>query len=225
MLSRGCFHETIELHELLTENPYTKEFAFGNAPSHAEVKDFLVQLSVFQKMFLSWSDRDDFRFNQLRELASKVPIDPAKDLNGYMLGSSASATRETAHCLHQLGRSYGSKNESVKEGARAALRARASHGAQEDPAVENSLWQITEGFRHHNRVYRKDKAHPPLPLDFFEHSIAVVAQYGDCFKETQRRIAAIPDFQITDWCQGAKMALDAVYLFWIGLEERRKKLR
>lgn len=220
VISKDIFRTEILEHPVIAENPYTKEFAFGNAPNPAEIKDFLVQFFIFQNVILS-SDGDGRRFNLLCEFAAKIAIVPARDLNGHALGDVACASRETIHCLHQIERSRENKNASVREGARAALRERASHGAKEDPATENSLWQITEGLRWHNRMYRGGF---PLPLDFFEHNLALVAQYGDCFLETRRRSAAIPDFAIEDWRRGAKTALDAVYLFWSGLEKRRKRL-
>ncbi len=225
MLSRECFHETIEQHPILIENPYTREFAFGHAPTHAEVQDFLVQCLIFQKKCVSLLWSDVAHFSSLRELAVLLPVDHAHDLNGWLLGDSARATRETRHCLHQLERSYGSKNESTREGARAALRRRTSHGAKENPAVKNSFWQIAEGIKRHNRAYREGKELPPLPLDFFERNLLVVAEYGDCFLETKRRSDSLPDFSAAEWRLGAKMALDAIYLFWKGLERRKKLLQ
>ncbi len=197
MLSKECFHETIERHAFFIESPYAKEFAFGEVPNHKEVNDLIVRFSFIQGAF---------------------------EMRIFEVGPSH-ADRETIHCLHQLGRSYGSRNKSIREGARAALRAISSNGSLEVPAVRNLWWQLAEGIRRYNTAHRARAGFTPCSSEFFERSLHLASRYGDCFLETKRRSVVITGFTAEDWRHGAKMALDAIYLFWNGLEKRRKKLR
>lgn len=239
-------NEIIPRHAVLTENPYTTWFAeTKEGPSTAQVKDLVIQMSVLsQESVIMRRKRqsgaakaehhptDEMFVKWLHEVADALPIDPEKDLRGRALGSVELATRETRHALHQLERTYGSANGRISAGASFALGLWAGYGivgGSHFPRV-SFLTQIRAGILHHNTVRRRPLGIPEIPT---------VAFFGDLFFPEQvnadrvvRRLSEFrePGSALTDWWLGAnrtewffgqKHALDALYVFWFGLDKRK----
>ncbi|MBI3074816.1 MAG: hypothetical protein HYY92_01195 [Parcubacteria group bacterium] len=224
----------ILVHHVITENPYLDWFSSAEeGPSNAQVKELIIQMSVLlQESVIIRRKRgivaekadyyiSDTRFREwLQAVANAMPIDVEKDLKGHILGSVALATRETTHALHQLGRTYGSSNERKRAGASFALGIWAGYGLGK-AGGKNFLYQIIDGIRRHNIARRHPKGLPvfsdtPFSMPFYPEQVNA--------ERVLRQMKELHEFDVShdaDWFFGAKQALDALWVFWFGLDKRK----
>jgi hypothetical protein len=123
------------------------------------------------------------------------------------LGKRKHGRPSTLHFCDELQRLYGSEDGQIAEGASFAVENWAAAG----------FWQeLEDGLMHIKRT-----RHPGLKLAFFTWHNRVEAQHAGHTMEELEEVFFDPDFSHEKFFQGGKEILDAVAVFWDGLEEDR----
>jgi hypothetical protein len=113
----------------------------------------------------------------------------------------------TLHFCDELQRLYGSPDGLIAEGASFAVENWAAAGFWQE--LEDGLMAI------------KRTRHPQLRLAFFTWHNRVEAQHAGHTMEELEDVYFAPDFDETRFFQGAYEVLDAIAMFWDGLEADR----
>jgi pyrroloquinoline quinone (PQQ) biosynthesis protein C len=114
----------------------------------------------------------------------------------------------TLHFCDELQRLYGSDDPNIAEGASFAVENWAAAG----------FWQeLEDGLAH-----IKQTRHPQLRLAFFTWHNRVEAQHAGHTLEELEAVYFNPEFDRTKFIQGGKEILDAIAIFWDGLETDRQ---
>ena len=158
--------------------------------------------------------------NWLRDIGELLGIDR------HALGRWAIGTQATHSFLEQLEATYGSRDPNVGAGASFAVETWAAWGIGEGAEAEaNNFWkELIVGIQGYNAKHRVPHGLKPIPTGFFQyhfdiekgHASNVMAELRETFEEEQ--------FREDKWLEGGFQALDAVYVFWRGLDMARKKL-
>ena len=127
------------------------------------------------------------------------------------LGKRRHGTKTTLHFCDELARTYGSEDAMFAEGASFAVENWAAAGFWQD--LEDGLLQIRE-----SRV-------PNLKLAFFTWHNRVEGQHAGHVMDELEEAFFSPDFDEAKFFKGGKEVLEAVAVFWDGLEDDRLKKR
>jgi hypothetical protein len=123
------------------------------------------------------------------------------------LGKRRHGRPTTLRFCDELQRTYGSEDPAFAEGASFAVENWAAAG----------FWQeLEDGLSHLKRT-----RHPGLPLAFFTWHNRVEAQHAGHTMEELEEVFFRPGFDRDRFLEGGRQALDAVALFWDGLESDR----
>lgn len=158
--------------------------------------------------------------NWLREIADALNIDRNK------IGKWDTGTKPTHDFLNGLDKTYGSRDGQIGSGASFAIETWAAFGIGEAKEVEdNNFWQeLVNGLKGFNNKKRKEKGLEPIPLSFFQYHFEVEGGHGaNVWKELEETYHH-ENFDEEKFIKAGKEALEAIYTFWLGLEETRKKL-
>lgn len=157
--------------------------------------------------------------NWLREVGA------ALGLAAMELGRWEKASPETRAFLKGLEATYGSHDGNVGAGASFAIENWAAFGIGLGPLEKMNFWkQLIEGLEGFNRVQRLALGLKPLPMGFFKFHFEIEAGHGlNVWKELEETFAQ-PGFDSGKFLKGGRKALDAIHLFWQGLERSRRAL-
>jgi hypothetical protein len=123
------------------------------------------------------------------------------------LGKRKHGTSTTLHFCDELQRLYGSEDGQLAEGASFAVENWAAAGFWQE--LEDGLMKI------------KAARHPQLRLAFFTWHNRVEAQHAGHTLEELEGVFFDPDFDREKFFQGGREVLDAIAVFWDGLERDR----
>lgn len=127
------------------------------------------------------------------------------------IGKRKHGTRTTLHFCDELQRLYGSDDPSIAEGASFAVENWAAAG----------FWQeLEEGL---TRI--KQTRYPNLRLAFFTWHNRVEAQHAGHTLEELETVYFNPTFDRAKFMQGGREILDAISVFWYGLNHDRMTSR
>lgn len=243
--------ETIKQHKVIVTNPYTQWFAEGEA-TVKNVEDLLIQFSVFSNHFLriqctrmvnavrlgieaerearailvselGVTQSNTFahyyaHINWLRETATPLALTPPKI--PYPLGDWDLGLETTHRFLSELEDTYGNRDASIAAGASFAIETWAGFGLKEAKTEHLNFWkQLIVGLNDFN-----DYQSTPLKLDFFEFHVEDEKKHVESVERELLETFDLPEFNIEKWKEGAFRALDAILLFWVGLDEQRKNI-
>lgn len=239
-------------HPVVVDNRYTRWFAQGNV-SADDVRHLTVQFSVFSHLFveaqlrkvINAPDLATYRAGKeilLNELG--VPFNGAPDEEGVAttgsvegsrfrfsaahfewlvrfaaplglgfadLGARRHATPSTAFFCDELLRIYGSEDPSTAEGASYAVEHWAAAG----------FWkELIAGLRSFKR-----RECPALPLGFWTWHDKVEDQHAAHTADELAEAVAVPGFDADRFVAAAGEMLDAVQVFWDGLDADRRARR
>lgn len=123
------------------------------------------------------------------------------------IGQRKHGSSTTLHFCDELQRLYGSDDPNIAEGASFAVENWAAAGFWQE--LEDGLSRI------------KQTRHPHLRLAFFTWHNRVEAQHAGHTLEELEAVYFSPEFDRSKFIQGGKEILDAVAVFWDGLEHDR----
>jgi hypothetical protein len=123
------------------------------------------------------------------------------------IGKRKHGTAATLHFCDELIRLYGSDDPQIAEGASFAVEHWAAAGFWQE--LEDGLTRI------------KQTRHPQLPLAFFTWHNRVEAQHAGHTLEEIEAVYFSSDFDSTKFFQGGREILEAIAVFWDGLESDR----
>jgi hypothetical protein len=128
-------------------------------------------------------------------------------LNYEQIGKRKQGTAATLHFCDELKRLYGSDDPSIAEGASFAVENWAAAGFWQE--LEDGLMQIKRSWL------------PNLRLAFFTWHNRVEAQHAGHTLEELEDVYFQPDFDHAKFMQGGQEILDAIAVFWDGLNHDR----
>ncbi|MBW4487888.1 MAG: hypothetical protein KME12_08865 [Trichocoleus desertorum ATA4-8-CV12] len=140
-------------------------------------------------------------FEWLVKVASSLGLDFSH------IGKRKHGTAATLHFCDELIRLYGSDDPQIAEGASFAVEHWAAAGFWQE--LENGLTRI------------KQTRHPQLPLAFFTWHNRVEAQHAGHTLEEIEDVYFSSDFDPVKFFQGGREILEAIAVFWAGLERDR----
>lgn len=123
------------------------------------------------------------------------------------LGKRKHGSPTTLHFCDELQRLYGSDDPQIAEGASFAVENWAAAGFWQE--LEVGLTRI------------KQTRHPNLHLAFFSWHNRVEAQHAGHTLEELEEVYFQPDFDQGKFCQGGREILEAIAVFWDGLNSDR----
>ena len=154
----------------------------------------------------------------LRKMGVPLMIAPS------ILGRWEYGHESTHKFLKLLKKVYASKNVSIGSGASFAIESWAGFGIGKGEEEQNNFWhELIAGLRIYNEN-RRTKNLDSLHDGFFRHHFVLESAHVASVEEECGEIFKWEDFNATHWFFGAKRALDAIYIFWNGLDEARKRL-
>lgn len=229
----------IENHPIVKHNQFTSWFSLGSA-SDQELKHFTVQFSVFSHLFIEAQlrkcinamDLDAYRaskeilMNELGVVFNKDGsvnggkfkfdaghfewlADFAKHLglSFNQIGKPSHATESTMEFCRALMTWYGSEDWSVAAGASHAIEHWAAAG----------FWkELIDGLK-----TIKATKHPELPLGFWVWHDQIEDQHAAHTDDELNMLFERDGFCEESFLKGAEAILDAVKIFWDGLEADR----
>jgi hypothetical protein len=156
----------------------------------------------------------------LRETGRALGLDPRR-LGRWDLGRE-----ETHEFLDGLDRTYGSRDGLVGAGASFAIESWAAFGIAQGPEREaKNFWkQLIAGLELFDARVRRPQGLAPLPLGFFKFHFVTEAGHGAAVWEELRKSFDDPDFDPDVFLDAGREALDAIHLFWTGLDRERRRL-
>ena len=128
-------------------------------------------------------------------------------LNYADIGQRKHGSPTTVHFCDELIRLYGSDDPNIAEGASFAVENWAAAG----------FWQELED----GLLHIKQTRHPHLHLAFFTWHNRVEGQHAGHTLEELEQVYFKPDFDRTKFIQGGREILDAIAVFWDGLNSDR----
>ena len=147
-------------------------------------------------------------------------------LNRNQLGKWALGSDATHRFLQELEEVYGSPDNSTGAGASFAIESWAGFGiGKGEEAESNNFWQeLITGLEGYNRKHRSNLGLPPLKVGFFKFHFGLETGHVANVEHELDEVFMRPDFNREKWLYGAFHALDAILVFWKGLDEKRKTL-
>ena len=127
------------------------------------------------------------------------------------IGQRKHGSSTTLHFCDELQRLYGSDDPNLAEGASFAVENWAAAGFWQE--LEDGLTQI------------KHTRHPHLQLAFFTWHNRVEAQHAGHTLEELEAVYFRPEFDRAKFIQGGREILDAITVFWNGLEQINESLQ
>ncbi len=156
----------------------------------------------------------------LRDLGEMLGLD-RNQLGKWALGSEA-----THRFLKELEDVYGSPDNNIGSGASFAIESWAGYGIGKGPEAEsNNFWkELINGLEAYNRKNRNGTGLPPLNMGFFKFHFGLESGHVANVEHELAEVFERPDFDRARWLYGASRALDAILIFWVGLDETRRSL-
>lgn len=156
--------------------------------------------------------------NWLREAGAALGLEPMQ------LGRWQSGSDSTHRFLNGLDKTYGSHDGMIGAGASFAIECWAASGLGGGPRLEaGNFWrQLIRGLEAVN-ARRAADGQEGIPLGFFKFHAEIEAGHGvNVWRELEETFAQ-PGFDSKRFLRGGKKALDAIELFWRGLDVSRRE--
>jgi len=156
----------------------------------------------------------------LRDLGEMLGLD-RNQLGKWALGSES-----THRFLKELEEVYGSPDNNIGAGASFAIESWAGYGIGKGEEEEsNNFWkELIAGLEGYNRENRKELGLPLLNVGFFKFHLGLESGHVANVEHELAEVFVRRDFNQQKWLQGAANALEAILVFWKGLDEKRKTL-
>ncbi|HVC09368.1 MAG TPA: hypothetical protein VNH15_05470 [Elusimicrobiota bacterium] len=154
--------------------------------------------------------------NWLRETGAALGLSPMS------LGRWSAAAPSTKLFLENLEAVYAGEDAVAGAGASFAVENWAARGIGRGAEAESgNFWkELIAGLEGHNENFRAPRGLSPLPLGFFKCHFAMEAGHGaGVWRELEKDFAA-PGFDAERFLAGGRAALDALRVFWQGLDAR-----
>jgi hypothetical protein len=156
----------------------------------------------------------------LRDIGEMLGLD-RNQLGKWALGSD-----DTHRFLKQLEDVYGNPDNNIGSGASFAIESWAGYGiGKGDEAESNNFWrELIVGLEGYNERNRKGLGLIPLNIGFFKFHFGLETGHVANVENELTEVFMRDDFDREKWIHGAMRALEAILIFWNGLDETRKKL-
>jgi hypothetical protein len=156
----------------------------------------------------------------LRDIGEMLGLD-RNQLGKWALGSPA-----THQFLRQLEEVYGSPDNNIGAGASFAIESWAGYGIGKGELAEsNNFWkELIAGLERYNQNNRMNLGLPPLNVGFFRLHFGLETGHVANVEHELSETFFSPGFDQEKWFHGAARALEAIEVFWKGLDERRRSL-
>jgi hypothetical protein len=147
-------------------------------------------------------------------------------LDRNLLGKWALGSESTHRFLKKLEDVYGSPDNNIGSGASFAIESWAGYGIGKGAEAEsNNFWkELIIGLDAYNRENRKGLGLQPLNIGFFKFHLGLESGHVANVEHELAEVFVRPDFDREQWLHGALHALDAILVFWEGLDAKRKEL-
>lgn len=147
-------------------------------------------------------------------------------LERNQLGKWALGSEATHRFLKELEEVYGSPDNNVGAGASFAIESWAGFGiGKGEEAESNNFWkELITGLEGYNRRTRKGLGLPPLKTGFFKFHLELESGHVANVEHELAEVFIRRDFDRDRWLFGATHALEAILIFWKGLDEQRRAL-
>jgi hypothetical protein len=147
-------------------------------------------------------------------------------LERNQLGKWSLASSATQEFLKRLEEVYGSPDNNIGAGASFAIESWAGFGIGkgEDPEANNFWRELIVGLEKYNQKHRKGLGLPPLNIGFFRFHFGLETGHVANVESELAGVLQRSDFDQTKWLWGASEALDAILVFWKGLDHSRLQL-
>ena len=159
--------------------------------------------------------------NWLRDTAEPLGID-RREIGRWEIGTKASHD-----FIKGLDETYGSFDENIGAGASFAIESWAAFGIGKGPEAEaNNFWhELITGLKAYNENFRRPKGLKEIHVGFFQYHFQIESGHGANVAHELEETFFSPNFNEAKYLEGGRKALKAIYTFWLGLEETRKKLQ
>jgi hypothetical protein len=156
----------------------------------------------------------------LRDIGEMLGLD-RNQLGKWALGSEA-----THEFLKRLEVVYGSPDNNIGSGASFAIESWAGFGIGKGEVAEsNNFWrELIVGLERYNRKNRKDLGLVPLNIGFFRFHFGLESGHVANVEHEMAEVFMRRDFDRAKWLYGANEALEAMLVFWKGLDQTRRTL-
>jgi len=146
-------------------------------------------------------------------------------LNRDQLGKWALGSPATHRFLRNLEKVYGSPDNNVGSGASFAVESWAGYGIGKSEEVEaNNFWkELITGLEAYNRRNREPLKLPPLNVGFFRFHFGLESGHVANVEHELKQTFVNPGFDSDKWFMGAGRALEAIHIFWNGLDRSRRR--
>ena len=170
---------------------------------------------------------EGFRFSHdhahikwLRDIGESLGLG-RDELGKWRLGTAA-----THQFLEDLERVYGSPDNAIGSGASFAVESWAGFGIGQNEAAENNnFWkELITGLESYNEKHRAGGGLPSVDVGFFQHHFDLELAHVRNVEEELAETFFMGSFDEDKWYDGARRALDAVHIFWKGLDQARRQL-
>jgi len=147
-------------------------------------------------------------------------------LNRDKLGRWAIGSPATHQFLTNLEGVYGSPDNNIGSGASFAIESWAGFGIGKGEDTEsNNFWkELIIGLEGYNLRNREPLQLPPLNVGFFRFHLGLETGHVANVEHELEQSFVSPDFDSDKWFSGAALALDAILIFWFGLDESRRRI-
>ena len=156
----------------------------------------------------------------LRDIGEMLGLD-RNQLGKWAVGSEA-----THEFLKRLEEVYGSPDNNVGSGASFAIESWAGYGIGKGEELEsNNFWrELIVGLERYNQKNRRALGLPPLNIGFFRFHFGLETGHVANVEHELAEVFMRRDFDREKWIHGANDALDAIMVFWRGLDRERRRL-
>jgi len=147
-------------------------------------------------------------------------------LDRNQLGKWALGSESTHRFLKDLEDVYGSPDNNIGSGASFAIESWAGYGIGKGAEEEgNNFWkELITGLEGYNRRTRKGLGLPPLNMGFFKFHFGLESGHVANVEHELAEVFIRSDFDRERWLYGASHALEAILIFWKGLDQKRREL-
>jgi hypothetical protein len=156
----------------------------------------------------------------LRDIGEMLGLE-RNQLGKWALGSEA-----THQFLRQLEEVYGSPDNNIGSGASFAIESWAGFGiGKGEEAESNNFWrELIVGLERYNQKNRKSMGLPPLNIGFFRFHFGLETGHVANVEHELAEVFMRREFDKDKWLFGANAALEAILIFWKGLDQKRQAL-
>jgi len=146
-------------------------------------------------------------------------------LNRNELGKWALGSPATHRFLTNLERVYGSPDNNIGSGASFAIESWAGFGIGKGKEAEaNNFWkELITGLKGYNQRNREPLQLPALNVGFFRFHFGLETGHVANVEHELKQTFVNPGFDSDKWFHGAARALEAILVFWKGLDRSRRR--